>query len=110
MANTFKNAALADVATGSYTDLYTTPSATQVVILGLALANKNSAAVTVDVQFYDSSATTGYQLLSTVTIPGFTTLETLAGQKYILEAGDKLKVKAGTSSSIDVVLGLMEKT
>jgi len=36
-------------------------------------------------------------------------LETLAGQKYILEAGDILKVKAGTGSAIDVVMGLMEK-
>ena len=110
MANTFKNAALANVNHSAYSTLYTAPSATQVVILGLAIANKASTAVTVKVQFTDSSASTTHQLLEDVSIPAKTTLETLAGQKYILEASDILKVQAGTGSSLDVVLGLMEKS
>ena len=110
MANTFKNAALADVSTGSYDTLYTAPAATQVVVLGLAIANKTTAAVTVQVQFTDTSASTTHQLLEDVSIPANTTLETLAGQKYILEATDVLKVQAGTGSALDVVLGIMEKT
>ena len=110
MANTFKNAALANVNNSAYDTLYTAPSATQVVILGLAIANKTSAAVTVKVQFTDSSASTTHQLLEDVQIPANTTLETLAGQKYILEATDILKVQAGTGSALDVVLGLMEKS
>ena len=109
MANTFKNAALANVSNSSYQTLYTTPAATQTVILGLAIANKASQAVTVQVQFRDSSASADFQLLENVTIPANTTLETLAGQKYILEAADILKVKAGTGSALDVVLGFMEK-
>jgi|SRR5210317_252757 hypothetical protein len=110
MANTFKNAALADVSSGSYDTLYTAPAATQVVVLGLAIANKTTSAVTVKVQFTDSSASTTHQLLEDVSIPANTTLETLAGQKYILEAADILKVQAGTGSALDVVLGIMEKT
>lgn len=110
MANTFKNAALADVSSGSYDTLYTAPAATQVVVLGLAIANKTTLAVTVKVQFTDSSASTTHQLLEDVSIPANTTLETLAGQKYILEAADILKVQAGTGSALDVVLGIMEKT
>ena len=109
MANTFKNAALANVSNSSYQTLYTTPSATQTFILGLAIANKTTNAVTVQVQFRDSSASADFQLLDGVTIPANTTLETLAGQKYILEAADILKVKAGTGSALDVVLGFMEK-
>jgi len=109
MANTFKNAALANVNNSAYDTLYTAPSATQTVILGLAIANKTTAAVTVKVQFTDSSASTTHQLLEDVSIPANTTLETLAGQKYILEAADSLKVQAGTGSALDVVLGLMEK-
>lgn len=109
MANTFKNAALANVSNSSYATLYTTPSATQTVILGLAIANKTTNAVTVQVQFRDGSASADFQLLENVSIPANTTLETLAGQKYILEATDILKVKAGTGSAIDVVLGFMEK-
>jgi len=110
MANTFKNAALANVNHAAYDTLYTAPASTQVVVLGLAIANKSTAAVTVQVQFTDSSASTTHQLLENVSIPANTTLETLAGQKYILEASDILKVKSGTASSLDVVLGIMEKT
>jgi hypothetical protein len=109
MANTFKNAATANVSNSSYATLYTCPSGTQTVVLGLAIANKTTGAVTVQVQFTDTSATANFQLLENVSIPANTTLETLAGQKYILEAGDILKVKAGTGSAIDVVMGLMEK-
>ena len=110
MANTFKNAALANVSNSSYVDLYTCPASTQTVVLGLAIANKTTNAVTVQVQFQDTSASNAtFQLLENVSIPANTTLETLAGQKYILEATDILKVKAGTASAIDVVMGLMEK-
>ena len=73
MANTFKNAALADVSSGSYDTLYTAPAATQVVVLGLAIANKTTSAVTVKVQFTDSSASTTHQLLEDVSIPANTT-------------------------------------
>ena len=110
MANTFKNAALANVNHSAYDTLYTAPASTQVVVLGLAIANKTTAAATVQVQFTDASASTTHQLLENVSIPANTTLETLAGQKYILEATDILKVKAGTATSLDVVLGIMEKT
>lgn len=115
MANTFKNAALSDVSSGSYDTLYTAPGSSggtqQVVVLGLAIANKTSAAVTVKVQFTDTSDSSAtYQLLEDVSIPANTTLETLAGQKYILEAADILKVQAGTGSSLDCVLAVMEKT
>lgn len=110
MANIFKNAALANVSDSSYDTLYTTPAAAQTVVLGLAIANKSSNAVTVQVQFEDNSAGATYQLLDGVSIPANTTLETLSGQKYILESLDSLKVQSGTSASLDVVLGIMEKS
>ena len=110
MANTFKNAALANVSNGSYDTLYTAPSATTTVVLGVALANKSSAGITATLQFIDTSAGTTHQLLHGVTIPGNTTLEVLAGQKYILETGDLLKVQADATSALDVVLGIMEIT
>ena len=45
-----------------------------------------------------------------MSIPARTTLEVLAGQKYVLEATDVLRVKAGTASALDATLGLMEIT
>jgi hypothetical protein len=110
MANTFKNAALANANHSAYSTLYTAPSSTTTVVLGLAIANKTTQAVNVQVQFTDSSASSTHQLLENVEIPAKTTLETLAGQKYILETGDILKVKSGTASALDVVLGVMEIT
>ena len=111
MANTFKNAALANVTNSSYVDLYTCPASTQTVVLGLAIANKTTNAVTVQVQFQDTSASNAdFQLLENVSIPANTTLETLAGQKYIL---DNRRHPQSSSRhcvcSIDVVMGLMEK-
>ena len=111
MANTFKNAFAASVNHSAYVDLYTVPSATTTVILGLALCNKTASAVNVTVQMQDTSASNAdFQVLDTVSIPARTTLEVLAGQKYILETDDKLRVKAGATSSIDATLGIMEIT
>ena len=111
MANTFKNDFAANVSNSSYVDLYTVPSSTTTVILGLALCNKTASAVNVTVQMQDTSdSNNDFQVLDTVSIPARTTLEVLAGQKYILEATDVLRVKAGTASAIDATLGIMEIT
>ena len=111
MANTFKNAFAANVSNSSYVDLYTVPSSTTTIILGLALCNKTANAVNVTVQMQDTSdSNNDFQILDTVSIPGRTTLEVLAGQKYILEATDVLRVQAGTASAIDATLGIMEIT
>ena len=111
MANTFKNDFAANVSNSSYVDLYTVPSSTTTVILGLALCNKTASAVNVTVQIQDTSdSNNDIQVLDTVSIPARTTLEVLAGQKYILEATDVLRVKAGTASAIDATLGIMEIT
>jgi hypothetical protein len=111
MANTFKNAFAADVNHAAYVDLYEAPAATTTVILGLAICNTTANSVDVSVQMQDSlPSSANFQVLDTVSIPGRTTLEILAGQKYILETTDVLRVKAGTASAIDVTLGIMEIT
>ena len=111
MANTFKNAFAANVSNSSYVDLYTVPSSTTKIILGLALCNKTASAVNITVQMQDTSnSNNDFQVLDTVSIPARTTLEVLAGQKYVLETTDVLRVKAGTGSAIDATLGFMEIT
>ena len=114
MANTFKSVGELSVGTG-YSALYTcTGSGKTTVILGLALCNKSASAVTVSVQWEDADSvgTAGedYGLLEQVTIPARTTLEVLAGQKYILNENDILRVKCGTDGQIDATLGIMEIT
>ena len=110
MANTFKNAIKSSVSSGSYDPLYTAPTSATSIILGLALANKTTSAVTVKVQITDAAPSGTIQLLEDVSIPANTTLEVLGGQKYVLETGDILKVQAGTSTAIDAFLGVMERT
>jgi len=110
MANTFKNAMKSNVNNGSYHPLYTAPAGATSIILGLALANKTTSAVTVKVQITDAAPSGTIQLLEDVSIPANTTLEVLGGQKYVLEAGDILKVQAGTGTAIDAFLGVMERT
>ena len=81
------------------------------MILGLAICNKTATACDVTVQIQDTSASSAdFQVLDTVSIPGRTTLEVLAGQKYILETTDVLRVKSGTATAVDVSLGIMEIT
>ena len=109
MANTFKNAFAANVSNSSFVDLYTVPSATTTIVLGLTLCNKTSSAVTATVQFQDTSASNAdFQVIDTVSIPARTSLELLSGQKYVLETTDVLRVKAGTGSALDATLGIME--
>ena len=111
MANTFKNAFAANVSNSSFVDLYTVPSATTTIILGLTLCNKTASAVTAAVQFQDTSASNAdFQVIDTVSIPARTSLELLSGQKYVLETTDVLRVKAGTGSALDATLGIMEIT
>tara|TARA_B110000285_G_scaffold220074_1_gene271439 strand:+ start:1047 stop:1382 length:336 start_codon:yes stop_codon:yes gene_type:complete len=109
MANTFKNAFLTNVSDTAYVDLYTTPSASTTVILGLGICNKTAGSVSATVQIQDTSASSAnFQIIDTLAIPGGTTLEILGGQKYILEPTDVLRVKAGTANALDVTLGIME--
>ena len=111
MANTFKNASLANVNHAAMAKLYTFPESTTAIILGLAITNKTDAAVTATVDFVDTSDSSAVRkLLNEVSIPANTTLEVFAGQKYVLEATDILKIQAGTASSLDAVLGLMQIT
>ena len=55
MANTFKNAFSANVNHAAYVDLYTVPSSTTTIVLGLTLCNKTASAVDVTVQIQDTS-------------------------------------------------------
>ncbi len=112
MANTFKNAKSINVGT-SLATVYTAPgsSGNVAIILGVAVANKNAAARTVTIEWQDASdSSNATQLLDAVTIPGNSTLEVLAGQKYVLEQSDVVRAKASATSSIDITVGVMEIT
>ena len=105
MANTFKNKFAANVNHAAYVDLYTVPSSTTTIVLGLSICNKTANSVDVYVQVQDTSdSNNDFQVLDTVSVPSRTTLEVMAGQKYVLETTDVLRVKSGTASALDLSL------
>jgi hypothetical protein len=111
MANTFKNAKFINASNSSASTVYTAGSGVTTVILGVILANKNAAERKVTVTWTDASdSDNSTTMLNEVSIPGDSSLEVLAGQKYIFETGDVLKCLASAASSIDVTVGLMEQT
>ena len=121
MANTFKVCTIADVAvdSGTYSTIYTVAGSTTTVILGLTLCNKIASSRTITVTIDSNTdnrtgnndgANANVTLLNEVTIPADTTLEVLAGQKYVLEATDVMKIAASVGSSVDATLSIMEIT
>ena len=116
MANTFKvksNDAMPTSASTPLT-LYTGPSSTTAIVLGLILANVHSASVTASVQLVsDTSDTETNQttwLVKDVSIPVGSSLELLSGSKLVMQTTDIIKVDCSVSAKIDASLSIMEQT
>ena len=102
MANTFKNYTSASVGT-SATTVYTVPSSTTSVTIGLTVANVTAAQILVDVQC------AGAYVVKGAPIPAGSGLSVLDG-KIILETTDTVVVTSDTASSADVILSVLEQT
>ena len=116
MANTFKiksNDAMPTSA-GTPLTLYTVPSSTSTVVLGLILCNVHTTSVTASVKVEsDTSDTETNQnvwVAKDVTIPAKSSLEVLSGSKLVLQTTDVLKVDCSVSAKIDAALSIMEIT
>ena len=115
MANTFKlktNAAMP--ASAGTPLLFTVPSSTTSVVLGLILCNVGTAQHTVDVELESDTSDTEtnetVKLLENVPIPVGSSLEVLSGGKVVLQTTDVLKIDADTAAKIDATLSIMEIT
>ena len=116
MANTFKvktNAAM-PASAGTPLTLYTCPSSTQTIVIGLTLCNVHTTAVTADVQLVSDTSDTEtnetVKLIDGVSIPAGSSLELLSGGKYVLQATDILKIDCSIASKIDATLSILEIT
>ena len=109
MANTFKN----KVYDGSTTSadalmqLYTAPSSTTTVVIGLTLANTTTSQITADIKL---NASSNVFLAKNIPIPSGSSFEYMAGNKIIMEAGHTLSVSSNTANSLDTVASIMEIT
>ncbi len=114
MANNFKvksNAAM-PASAGTFLDLYTVPSSTTTVVLGLILANVHTASVTASVKLISNTSDTETNentlLVKDVAIPVGSSLEVLSGSKVVLQTTDALQVDCSVAAKIDASLSIME--
>ena len=114
--NTFKiksNDAM-PASAGTFDTLYTVPSATTTVVLGLILCNVHSTSVTASVKMssntVDTETNVDTLVCKDVSIPQGSSLEVLNGSKLVLQTTDLLKVDCSVSAKIDATLSIMEIT
>ena len=110
MANTFKLKTKAGVTT--LATVYTVPSSTTAIVLGLLIGNTTSSSitstVTVSSDTSDVETNADVELITTTPIPGNSSLENMAGNKIVLQTTDYLRVYG--SGAVDVCLSIMEIT
>ena len=110
MANTFKSYTKTTV-TNSLTDIYTVPSATTSIVIGISLANilDNGNTVYADVKVDKSTGDDVFLIKNAPLYAGaaFTLSDT---GKIILETGDKIQAISNTASSVDILVSVLEQT
>ena len=110
MANTFKLKTKANVGVTTV-GIYTAPSATTTVVIGITLSNTSGSGVNVGVAVSRTSTTQDdVHLLKNAPIPQGSSLEFMAGNKIVLETNDQINVDSDTASSVDAALTIMEIT
>ena len=119
MANTFKVVShdVMPASAGTPEDLYTTPSSTTTVVLGLVLCNVHTAQVTADVKLVSDTSGGGRAATNTTTflandIPlavGQST-SVLMGAKIVLETTDKIQIDCSVADKLSVTMSIMEIT
>ena len=116
MANTFKvktNDAMPSSA-GTPLTLYTVPSSTTTVIIGLMLCNVHTSQVTASVKLEsdtsDTETNADVLLVKDIPIPVGSTVELLSGNKVVMQTTDVLKIDCSVAAKIDAALSIMEIT
>ena len=108
MANTFKLKTKANVGVTT-SNVYTVPSATTTVVIGVTLANTTGSSINVGVGVTRAS-TDNVKLMKNVPIPQGSSFEFMAGNKVVLETTGTLTAESDVSNSLDVALTIMEIT
>jgi hypothetical protein len=111
MANTFKTKTFDGSSTNADTlmSIYTVPSSTTTIVLGLTLANLTSNTIEVTVTYTNNDGD-NVNITKLAQVPGKASLEIMSGNKYVMETSDILKVKSSAANSLDTTLSIMEIT
>jgi len=113
MANTFKLKTKAGI-DASLVTVYTVPADTKTVIIGLTVSNIKGSSVTADAQIVTASSSgenaDDVYIIKDVPLPTGSSIEVMAGNKIVLEAGDIVRVKGSVTDAVDAILSIMEIT
>ena len=94
---------------GTPDTLYTVPSSTTTIVLGLMLCNVHTSQVTASVTVTDNESTDVIShLLKDVPIPAGSSIEVMSGNKLVLEATDIIKVDCYEADKISATMSIME--
>lgn len=119
MANTFKVVShdVMPASAGTPEDLYTAPSSTTTVVLGLIISNIHTSQVTASVKLESNTSGGGRTATNTTTfllkdapVPVGGSLEILSGNKVVLETTDKLQIDCSVADKVSITLSIMEIT
>jgi len=119
MANTFKVVShdVMPASAGTPEALYTTPSSTTTVILGMVLSNVHTSQVTVSVKLVSDTSGGGRTATNTTTfllkdapLPVGSSLEILSGNKVVLETTDAIEIDCSVADKASVTMSIMEIT
>ena len=118
MANTFRMTNEANV-TSSLEAIYTVPSSTTTIVLGIMMSNTSSGTIKGSVQLVSTTATStnsgasnaneSTYLIKDAPINNSSSLEIMAGNKIVMQTGDILKAQADTTG-MDIIISYMEMT
>ena len=112
MANTFKLKTRKNVGVTTV-GIYTAPTSTTTVIIGVTLANISGTGIHVGVGITRPAADVDKEdinLIKDVPIPQGSSFEFMAGNKLVLETDDTVTIKSDLADSVDVALTIMEQT
>jgi len=119
MANTFRVVShdVMPASAGTPEDLYTTPSSTTTVVIGLNIANVHTAQVTASVKLVSDTSGGGRTATNTTTflakdvpLAVGQSKNVLIGGKVVLETTDKIQVDASVADKLSVTMSIMEIT
>ena len=108
MAETFVNKT---VALGDTVDVSVySPSGATAIVIHCQVANVDgTSAADLNMDLYDTSATTAAAVVSTLSVPADSAVNPIGG-KLVLEDGDELRAWASATGDLELTLGILEIT
>ena len=118
MANTFRMTNETNVST-TIESLYTVPSSTTSIVLGIMMSNTSAVTIRGSVQLVSTTATSANSgasnanestyLIKDAPLNNSSALEIMAGNKIVMQTGDILKAKSD-ATGLDIIISYMEIT